>query len=519
MKKIFKTLPLALIVMSIISCSSDENVGQDNNNPTQVVTFTCTQEQDANATRSELNPNATQILWQKNDKISIFDGTVNNQFTLKDESAGNKSGSFTGTCSESNSYVAVYPFTEGAELKEGKVEGIKLPATQKAVAGSFDPTASLMIAKSSTKQLEFKNAVGWVKVTTDFACSKIELRAPGELIYIAGKGTLSYNDANPTNANPTIDFTSEQSRTITLVPKSAGGTIAAGTYYIVVPAVKLYAGWRITFTDASDSKEYIRRGNNEITFKRKTIIDLGEFKKSETPWLDPVHGIVPAEKEIDMGLTVRIGDKSYNVIFAPANLTATGLAEKESDCGDYFAWGATEPWYNSYTIGNEGKPIVESDKWKKTGGYTIGNSPYRVGDAYTKYNDSGVTLEATDDPARQILGGDWKLPTLEIWNKLSDTKNYKWEWTTKDSYKGYQVTSQTYASKTIFLPAASYVDGTRFNYSNNSYNNGYYWSGTLYIPSDASRLYFTGDYINAKDSYGDRRYGYSVRPVRLVAVD
>lgn len=502
MKKIFKTLSLALIVISIISCSSNENVGQDNNNPTQVVTFTCTQEQDANATRAELNANATQILWQKNDKISIFDGSKNNQFTLNDKCAGQKSGSFTGTCSESNSYVAVYPFTEVAELKDGKIEGITLPATQKAVAGSFDPTASLMIAKSLTKQLEFKNAVGWVKVTTDFACSKIELRAPGELTYIAGKGTLSYNDANPT-----IDFTSEQSRTITLVPKSAGGTIAAGTYYIVVPAVKLYAGWRITFTDASDSKEYIRRGNNEITFKRKTIIDLGEFKKSETPWLDPVHGIVPAEKEIDMGLTVSIGDKSYNVIFAPANLTATGLAEKKSDYGDYFAWGATEPWYTSINKTNN----QWSATWKsnKGDGYKEANCPsYNNSD----YADIKNVLKEEYDAARQILGGNWQLPTSEMWDKLMSV-NYEWTWTNEGDCNGVKV-ENTSTGLSIFLPAAGRVDmGTRF------WNDGivcYYWSGSS--NSDTHAFYLYVDNSTKQINNNIRCDGFSVRPVRLVAV-
>lgn len=504
MKKIFKTLPLALVVMSIISCSSDENVGQElKDSQTKVITFTCTQEQDESATRAGLSADATKILWKSGDKISIFDGTNNNnQFTLKDESAERTSGSFSGTCNVSESYVAVYPYTEGATLSEDgeTVSNIELPATQKAVKDSFDPNASLMMAKSNTKELSFKNAVGWIKVKTDFECSKIELKAPGELTYIAGKGTLSYNEAQPT-----IKFTSEKSRTITLVPADGQTSIAAGTYYIVVPAVNLYAGWRITFTDASDSKEYIRRGGKEIAFKRKTIIDLYEFKTGGDYWLDPVRGIVTKDQEVDLGITISGTDsKRYKVFFAKSNLTATGLAENEDDYGDYFAWGALEPWYSSYS----GETLLESDlKPGKSGGYVIGNAPfYDSSSSYTEYTNKDDILKPEHDAARHILGGDWQVPTQVIWKALVDNTTYS-----KDAIKtGYNFTKN---GNTLFLPAAGFVDGTLFRYVSGS---GLYWSGTAYSITKAYNLYCTNYGPGWKDD-DPRCCGLSVRPVRLVA--
>ena len=78
------------------------------------------------------------------------------------------------------------------------------------------------------------------------------------------------------------------------------------------------------------------------------------------------------------------------------------------------------------------------------------------------------------------------------------------------------MTSNTDASKTLFLPAAGYVKGIQYN---DVGSNGCYWSGTLAVSSDAYRLYFYSGYINAKDSWYDRYFGYSVRPVRLVAVN
>ena len=117
MKKLFKTLPLALIVMSIYSCTSDDETVQDvNDNSSVVTTFTCTQENEGTTTKAAMGPEGKTILWKSGDAISIFDGDGNKQFTLNAGSDGQKSGSFTGKCYESESYVAVYPYTEGATL-------------------------------------------------------------------------------------------------------------------------------------------------------------------------------------------------------------------------------------------------------------------------------------------------------------------------------------------------------------------------------------------------------------------
>ena len=61
--------------------------------------------------------------------------------------------------------------------KNDKISGVVLSAEQTATAGSFDPSAALMCAQSSSADgaLSFKNVVGYVKFTTDFDCSKIAL--------------------------------------------------------------------------------------------------------------------------------------------------------------------------------------------------------------------------------------------------------------------------------------------------------------------------------------------------------
>ena len=174
-------------------------------------------------------------------------------------------------------YTAVYPYTEGATINEtGVISGVTLPATQTAVEGSFDPSAALMAAKTvdGGRELAFKNLVGYVKVTTDFDCKKIELcAASGEKL--AGAGTITFTDGTPSF---TLDEGAES--TITLLP-AGEGTLAAGkTYYIAVPATTLAAGWKISFT-ATDDKVYSRQGTKPIQFKTNTVINLGTIKRDD----------------------------------------------------------------------------------------------------------------------------------------------------------------------------------------------------------------------------------------------
>ena len=510
MKKLFKTLPLALIVMSIYSCTSDDETVQDvNDNSSVVTTFTCTQENDGTTTKAALGSEG-KILWESGDAISIFDGNkANYKYSLGSESNGKSTGTFSGTGAVTGPYVAVYPYTEGATLSDDRksVSNIVLPDEQEAVAGGFDPKAALMIAKSETTTLTFKNAVGFIKVTPQFNCKKIILRAADKTKPLAGKGTIKFDGSD----NPYIDFTDskELSYSITL-----SGTITSGNaYYIAVPAVTLSANWTLTFV--TENKNYMRHVTKPITFVRSIALNLGEFTTGGNYWVGS-NGIVTSDKQVDLGLTIEQGGKTYKVYFAKSNLTATGLAEKETDYGDYFAWGATEPWCTSYS----GTTI---NGWKvgKSGGYSKDNAPFYDSStgSYTKYT-AGKTLEAADDAANVILGGNWQLPTPDIWVALWNANNTTVNWGNNGDMKfigeenGMKITKKDVSGTHLFLPAAGYVFRI---WSYDVGSCGHYWSGTVYSSAAAHFLYFKSGIVS--DQYKDsRNYGISVRPVRLVEV-
>lgn len=263
---------------------------------------------------------STAINWQSPDQISVFDGANENcQFSTKGFNADAPSCTFEGNVTKlAIDYIAVYPYTESATISDGVISGVTLPAIQTAVAGSFDPSAALMAAKtvSGKRELAFQNLVGYVKVTTDFDCKQIELcAASGEKL--AGAGTIAFTDGTPSFA-----ISEGAESTITLSPAGEGTTIAAGTYYIAVPATTLAAGWSIRLTDTDDIVS-TKKGSKDITFKQSTILNLGPISK-----IEPRYLTFSAESE-----------QTFTMNFRPDEALAFTLGD-----GEYF----------EYRVGNRG---------------------------------------------------------------------------------------------------------------------------------------------------------------------
>ena len=166
--------------------------------------------------------------------------------------------------------------------------------------------------------------------------------------------------------------------------------------------------------------------------------------------------------------------------------------------------------------------------WKdgKSGGYIPANAPYYNNGSYTQYTTTGNTLEVADDAARQILKGDWQLPTKEIWVALYDANQGEVYWgpnngdktlETISEIKGMKISKKDDSNTYIFLPAAGYVNGLSFTQVG-SY--GRYWSGTASISDSTSKPYIlriTSGSVMAQ-AYYSRYFGLPVRPVRLVEV-
>jgi hypothetical protein len=179
-----------------------------------------------------------------------------------------------------------------------------------------------------------------------------------------------------------------------------------------------------------------------------------------------IQGFVNGHEYVDLGL-------SSGTLWATCNVGAS----KPEDCGDFFAWGETQP---------------KSD-------YDEGNYKHFDGEEYTKYTeDKDVVLRPDDDAASANWGVGWRMPTKEEFDEIRD--NIPHVWTTQNGIDGWLFTASN--GNTLFLPAAK--------------SEGNYWMAT-------KRGYFTNiggaysvffNYCRFETSHFSKRYlGFSVRPV------
>ena len=181
-----------------------------------------------------------------------------------------------------------------------------------------------------------------------------------------------------------------------------------------------------------------------------------------------------------------------------------GAANPE-EYGDYFAWGEPEP------DGNNGMLFygIDSYKWYDTSSQT-----------YTKYNtdpsiglvDNKTRLEPEDDAAHVLLGGAWRMPTAEDFNKL--VTDCTWVIGSLNGVNGFWACAGN--GNKIFLPKGGWVDGMHLpSYLEALYEVGEvgaYWSSDLNagLPYQS---YSLGLDNSAETGSSSRYKGLLIRPI------
>ena len=222
---------------------------------------------------------------------------------------------------------------------------------------------------------------------------------------------------------------------------------------------------------------------------------------STTKWIKRDH---ETDDYVDLGLSVYWG--KFNL----GSKTMSGA-------GDYYAWGELQPYYSKLS------PLTWKDG--KSDGYKWSNYLYGDGSTFTKYNGSDHTvLQPEDDAAYAVLGGKFRMPTIEEWDELRNTGNCNWYWLENgvDTYEGVTVEAsgwkvvsrkEGYVGKSIFLPVTYYFYGTNSpNPATNPY--GHYWSSSL-VDTEVGKAHatgFSGSLVYTVDH--ERFYGCAVRLVR-----
>ena len=179
-------------------------------------------------------------------------------------------------------------------------------------------------------------------------------------------------------------------------------------------------------------------------------------------------------------------------------------ADNPWDYGLYFWWGDTK----GYSPSSKGK-FSFNFYHTNSAIYTCEKSASELQSAGWLTSD-GV-LAPKHDAAHVHWGGNWRMPTRRELIKLVD--KCTWKWTKKNGVKGWEVRGKgTYASASIFLPAAGHSGETSLYYAG---SEGCYWSSVPYSDDNtAYELYFDSSDHLADDQYYFRDYGQSIRPVQ-----
>lgn len=277
------------------------------------------------------------------------------------------------------------------------------------------------------------------------------------------------------NGSGAVSFTSSQGRNSTI-----SRTITCTNCSVSGASVTSGSGFSVS------------RSGNTVTITRTTV---AAFSGTVTVTGTASNGNYNAPSNITISVSaaaVDVVDLGLSVKWATMNVGASSA----TDYGNYYAWGEIS---------------TKSDYSWST--YAHGTSMYNL----TKYNstDGKTTLEMSDDTARRVEGGSWRMPTKDEWQELNDNCTWTWQNNYNSSgVAGYLVTSKKsgYTDKSIFLPAAGYYEGTSLDYQG---FEGHYWSSSVY--SDyreiAWRLLISRVYGVSVSAF-TRSLGYSVRAVQ-----
>lgn len=188
----------------------------------------------------------------------------------------------------------------------------------------------------------------------------------------------------------------------------------------------------------------------------------------------------------------------------------------------YFTWGGIEGHKSSEVQSGDivfngdldrfcGTPGYEYQGWN---GSQYGATKYCQNPTYGKdgFTDNLTTLESDDDAAHINMGGSWRMPMKEEFQKLYDLCVNEWvtDYNGISDLNGWLFTLKSDNSKQLFVPASGHCYSSSVGVSNVG-SNGYFWSSSLYesVPFNGLSLYFSSDYVSSQSS-GPRYYGRCV---------
>lgn len=387
-------------------------------------------------------------------------------------------------------YYAIFPASCVTGYSAGNYS-VALPATQLyREDGSGNQLIDGVMAAYGTSGLSFRNLTALVKVTftnstqSPLTVGTIMLSTTAAGQHLSGVGTVEITSSGSHSLTM-----SGGKNTVSL--RRIGKEVGAGasvTCYVVVPAI---TNIPLKVEVLTDKGVYSMSTTRGATLRAN---DVGPLPMNTACALDPTRGCTSGHEWVKLSEN---GPK-----WAICNVGAV----EETDCGDYFAWGETETYYEGVVTDS-----LSSLKPGKGCGYDWSSYRfYRTEEPYfTNYceNDEITVLDSSDDAARFNWKGNWRIPTAGEWGELRSCCT--WSWATVNGVEGYSVTSQVYNNNSIFIPAVGFFEGLlRDNTS-----SIFYWSATLAEDDEWTAQCLTDDSGGVSMGGYERRTGLPIRPV------
>lgn len=507
MKKIYLFSILTAGLMAFNACSNDNVFVETGADGDEVITdILVTADAFTPQTRTSIS-NELAFTWAQNDKIGVFpskepeDLTPSSQVLFTATSGGAGTAKFTGSgwgLMPNRKYYAYFPYSAQAVDTLVKFT-YKSTATQTADnatshlgANDLMYTAATAPAAGNTAQFQFHHLSSIMKV---------EVTVPDE--YKTSKfikAIISCADSVfpvIVSFNPTADDMKDSVET--LIDKL---TLTLGSSGFAPTEGKLSL-WFMT-------------GQTDLSGKTLNVAVYDEYDKytGSVQGADQKAGkahkyelAVTKEARNYKDYTVDLGLPSGK-LWAISNLTVKGLPFSTTVLGDYYAWGDTEPYYESIKVNGENNITV---KWKSgyESGYSQANYDKNAGRG--SYTSSGAQLSLADDAAHAVLGDGWRIPSKADLDELAE--NCSFASATVNGVTGVTVTSKS-NGKSIFLPLNGYINGTTFKgYTDNSPGARFWLSDC----ADSGKAYqqYTAKSSPAKnyDSSKDKFRGTPIRPI------
>lgn len=260
-----KFISAALVVaMAAASCTSKENLGNNNTPQQPAGDGTMTFSADFTEPIAKATPNydesarSVTVHWQANDKVGVYatDGAPA-EFTA---SVAGETTTLTGrTQPDAGTYYAMYPYDENATIAAGIITTV-LPAAQTATKDAF--AAHLAVASTTGTSFGFQNVCGLVRVYVGCQhVTKIEFKGNNNEV-VAGDITINAATAAYTAAG--------DAKVITVTPPAGAETFETGAYYFSVLPQEFSQGFTVTYETADGFKE-LRQADN-VTIPRSRLV-------------------------------------------------------------------------------------------------------------------------------------------------------------------------------------------------------------------------------------------------------